>query len=261
VKDRFSGWGEIAGYLGVHARTAQKYQWSRGLKVRRLPGSGPKGPVFALRSDLDAWLLRTNAAAEATISPIQTHGRYPISPIDFAAPVLERIGKVARDIKLYRRNYVLRFNLTRSVRGVQAKVECEFQLHNATNERQPYVQEVTVDDGDHGYVEGMSLSVNAKPVYILKRPAPSKKLIGYSVYCGPEQMIEPGAVGFMYLCRSSWVIHRSENDIWYNHLALPTIGIEMETHAPPEFEITQSFSMPDLVMTGEHLDVAWSTRR
>ena len=261
MKDRFSGWQEIAKYLGVHARTAQRYQESRGLEVRHLPGSGPKGPVFALKSDLDSWLLKANASDEGTISPVQTDGRYSDTGTDFAAPILERIGKVARDIKLYRRNYLLRFNLTQSVRGVQAKVECEFELHNATNERQPYVQEVTVDDGDHGYVERMSLSVNAQPIYTLKRPAPSTKQIGYSVYRGPKQMIEPSAGGFTYLCRSSWVIYRSENDIWYNHLVLPTIGIEVETHAPPGFEITQSSSISDLVMTGEHLDIAWSRRR
>lgn len=48
-----STWGEIAEYLGVTVRTAQKWEAERGLPVRRLPGV--KGRVLADRAELDRW--------------------------------------------------------------------------------------------------------------------------------------------------------------------------------------------------------------
>jgi len=49
-----SSWKEIAAYLGVNVRTAQKWEVERGLPVRRLPGG--RGRVVAMVSDLEAWL-------------------------------------------------------------------------------------------------------------------------------------------------------------------------------------------------------------
>ncbi|MBI4266298.1 MAG: hypothetical protein HY657_18140 [Acidobacteria bacterium] len=46
-------WKEIADYLGVVERTAQKWEAERGLPIRRLPG--PKGRVSADPGDLDRW--------------------------------------------------------------------------------------------------------------------------------------------------------------------------------------------------------------
>jgi len=48
-----TSWKEIADYLGVAERTAQKWEIERGLPVRRLPG--PKGRVSADSADLDQW--------------------------------------------------------------------------------------------------------------------------------------------------------------------------------------------------------------
>lgn len=48
-----TSWKEIADYLGVAERTAQKWESERGLPVRRLPG--PKGRVSADPADLDRW--------------------------------------------------------------------------------------------------------------------------------------------------------------------------------------------------------------
>lgn len=46
-------WKEISAYLDVTIRTAQKWETERGLPVRRLPG--PRGRVFAMTGELDAW--------------------------------------------------------------------------------------------------------------------------------------------------------------------------------------------------------------
>ena len=49
-----SSWKEIAAYLGVNVRTAQKWEAERGLPVRRLPGG--RGRVLVSVEELDAWL-------------------------------------------------------------------------------------------------------------------------------------------------------------------------------------------------------------
>ncbi len=58
--ERLDSWKEIATYLGRDVRTAQRWEGERHLPVRRLPG-GDKPRVYALKSELDAW-LRTSPA-------------------------------------------------------------------------------------------------------------------------------------------------------------------------------------------------------
>jgi len=52
-----SSWKEIAAYLGVTVRTAQKWEIQRGLPVRRLPGG--RGRVVASVCELSAWVHST----------------------------------------------------------------------------------------------------------------------------------------------------------------------------------------------------------
>jgi hypothetical protein len=255
LEDVLWGWDEIAKYLRCHPTTAQQYRRERGLPVRRKPGGGPKAPVFALRQELDDWL-----GIDASRSQTQRDGRASARSGELAAPVLDRILGIGQETKLYRRNYVLRFHLRRSITGVRANVEYAFELCNATDQNQPYVQEMTVDDTDRGYVESLSFFVDRRSVYHLKKPPMAERLMGYVAYRGPKQLIAPSAKGIIYLCKASWVIHRSENDIWYNHMALPTVGVKFETHAPAAFEITPSFSRKNLVMKSEHIDIAWRKR-
>ena len=47
------GWDEIADYLGIRKRTAQKYEAEQSLPVHRLPGV--RGRVFASPAELEAW--------------------------------------------------------------------------------------------------------------------------------------------------------------------------------------------------------------
>ena len=53
AQHEFGSWKEIAEYLGITVRTAQKWEAERGLPVRRLPGL--KGRVSADRAELDRW--------------------------------------------------------------------------------------------------------------------------------------------------------------------------------------------------------------
>lgn len=53
---RLVSWKEIAAYLDCDVRTVMRWEKTRALPVRRLPGEG-RSSVFALRSDLETWLL------------------------------------------------------------------------------------------------------------------------------------------------------------------------------------------------------------
>jgi len=53
IEQRLDGWGEIATYLKIEQRTAQRWEESRGLPVRRI---GTR--VYAHKSELDAWIRR-----------------------------------------------------------------------------------------------------------------------------------------------------------------------------------------------------------
>jgi tetratricopeptide (TPR) repeat protein len=72
--ERLNSWKEIAAHLKCGERTAKRWEKTRALPVRRLPG-GP-GLVFALKSEIDAWRLSTagvevyDSAAEAKSDPV-----------------------------------------------------------------------------------------------------------------------------------------------------------------------------------------------
>jgi hypothetical protein len=64
---RLTSWKEIAAFLGRDERTAKRWEASRGLPVRRLPGSG-RAAVFAYVHELQAW-LDGHAAPELADTP------------------------------------------------------------------------------------------------------------------------------------------------------------------------------------------------
>jgi hypothetical protein len=71
---RLESWKEIASYLNRDVRTVQRWEQTKGLPVRRLPG-GEMARVYALRSELDAWWssrgihLASEAEAESPAPP------------------------------------------------------------------------------------------------------------------------------------------------------------------------------------------------
>jgi len=52
---RLDSWKEIAAYLQRDRRTVQRWEKSRGLPIRTIPG-GRRRRVFAYRDEIDAWL-------------------------------------------------------------------------------------------------------------------------------------------------------------------------------------------------------------
>lgn len=65
--DRLNSWKEIATYLGKGVRTVQRWETQMGLPVRRLGREGGE-IVYALKSEIDAWILNGGHAA-ATDQP------------------------------------------------------------------------------------------------------------------------------------------------------------------------------------------------
>lgn len=61
-------WKQIADYLGVSERTAQLWERTRGLPVRRVRG-GAKGSVYALPEEIDEWLRGAGAGLQDEPSP------------------------------------------------------------------------------------------------------------------------------------------------------------------------------------------------
>jgi Tfp pilus assembly protein PilF len=52
---RLTSWKEIAAFVGRDERTAKRWEESRGLPVRRVPGKG-RASVFAYTDEIEAWL-------------------------------------------------------------------------------------------------------------------------------------------------------------------------------------------------------------
>lgn len=50
-----TGWKDIANYLGMGVRTAQRYELQFGLPIRR-PAGKERGSVVATKAELDAWV-------------------------------------------------------------------------------------------------------------------------------------------------------------------------------------------------------------
>lgn len=62
------GWKEIAAFLGVDERTVKRWEQSRGLPVRRVPGKA-RAPVFVFPDELTAWLAsRDGQLAEPAVA-------------------------------------------------------------------------------------------------------------------------------------------------------------------------------------------------
>jgi len=70
---RLHSWKEIADYLGVTVRAAQRWEKTAGLPVRRL-GRGRSARVVALSEELDKWMAAggaRNAVPEPSSVPVE----------------------------------------------------------------------------------------------------------------------------------------------------------------------------------------------
>jgi len=75
--ERLDSWKEIARHLNRDVRTAQRWEETAGLPVYRKSQGRLKGsPVYAYKSELDAWLRQTPPLPEKEAAP-----RPPVSAV------------------------------------------------------------------------------------------------------------------------------------------------------------------------------------
>ncbi len=75
TKNQIQGWKEIAAYLGRDERTAKRWEKSRGMPVRRIPGSG-RANVYIVVADLESWLAR-DAPPAGNAGSLPAHPPFP----------------------------------------------------------------------------------------------------------------------------------------------------------------------------------------
>lgn len=244
---RLDGWSEIGAFFGKSGRTAQRWAERRGLRVHHLTDR-PKSPVFAHESELRSW---------AKANSIRLSGDHD----DIVDRLAGRLADLSQARNLYRKNFLLRFVLQKFGSRVKAQIYTEYEIVNGSNRPQPYTQEITVDDCEAGQVDVLSVSLDGKPIYLLRRPGVTKRHLGYSSYKGRPILIEPSSSGKRYVGVAEWTIIRHDTDFWYLHVGIPTLGVQIETVAPVDFEITESSSTPELITVGQHIDVTWRVKR
>lgn len=75
--ERLNSWKEIAAYLERDERTVKRWEKTRNLPVRRLPG-GPSR-VFAFRSEIDTWQISSSAQSDHESGEIHAVTTAPVA--------------------------------------------------------------------------------------------------------------------------------------------------------------------------------------
>jgi hypothetical protein len=74
-REVFSGWKDIANYLGKGVRTVERYERTLKLPIRR-PAGKYRGSVIAIKTELDLWVLSASMRepAEMLKAPLRVAG-------------------------------------------------------------------------------------------------------------------------------------------------------------------------------------------
>jgi tetratricopeptide (TPR) repeat protein len=79
--DRIDGWKSVADYLNRDVTTVIRWAKLHGLPVNRPPAGNPRRAVFALKSELDAWVASDAASSNPSVTKSgQGDAAAPISP-------------------------------------------------------------------------------------------------------------------------------------------------------------------------------------
>jgi hypothetical protein len=77
-------WKDVSRYLNSDIRTLQRWERTRGLPIRRMPG-GTKPRVYAIKSELDRWRRSGGSTSRPKRSLAIPHPRRPLRSCRFSA--------------------------------------------------------------------------------------------------------------------------------------------------------------------------------
>jgi hypothetical protein len=109
-----SCWKDIANYMGKGVRTVQRWEQDLALPVRRPRAGGPKGPVTALPTDLDQWLL-VNWSERRTVDRI----RHKTAARVFEANITAENPLIEQSRQLRFQNRLLLADLMQSIENLR----------------------------------------------------------------------------------------------------------------------------------------------
>ena len=82
MPDRLDSWKEISSYLGRDRRTLERWERDRGMPVHRIPG-GERPRVYALKPELDRWLLNGTERAARDAAPTAGDETHTVAVLPF----------------------------------------------------------------------------------------------------------------------------------------------------------------------------------
>jgi hypothetical protein len=113
----FSGWKDIASYMGKGVRTVQRYEREMRLPIRRPAGKVPGksgGAVIAIRAEINAWVKT---------SPVRDEFRLSVHAIDNRVMLKGFRQEVTQMHRLHEETLLLRSELTAARKVLTATME------------------------------------------------------------------------------------------------------------------------------------------
>jgi len=139
-REVFSGWKDIANYLGKGTRTVQRYERALRLPVRR-PAGKTGGAVLAIKSELDLWVL----SASMRPSPERLH-----IPLRVAENEMQKLQKGVAQMRTLRQETselraevsVLRETFSQHLQLVRASLLNQSDLNQSKKSNVPFIDSV-----------------------------------------------------------------------------------------------------------------------
>jgi hypothetical protein len=118
-REVFSGWKDIANYLGKAVRTVERYERTLKLPIRR-PAGKYRGSVIAIRTELDLWVLSASMRepAEMLKAPLRVAGYEGVENLQKAVAQMQTVCSEARQMRAELR--LLRVTFTHQMQLVRA---------------------------------------------------------------------------------------------------------------------------------------------